>query len=858
MRPPLGKAPVTWKRVLLWLALVAALLLGADLGERLLLYGVHKTDEGSLLRFFRRPVKDTLLLGLHALPHAIVSPEPLPVFDFYFKPEDEELLRQRITRVQLIGTHDEVTKDEVQAQMTVDGQSYDVRVKLRGRQYYHVVPPRPSLRVELRHGRAYRGAEVFNLIDPFDKTGDQVFLWEAQQHDLISWDACMGLLAVNGETLGVVQYVEQPRVSTGDRARRPEGMFFRGTGELYSTGGDPERCGKVVERVARWLGDTSGTLPWEELEELFDVERLRWFTALTELSGDGHGFADFNMKGFCDPVTLKAEMMIWDTRFGPWSQLATSQFAANGTQLLRCDRFRLVHDRALYALATERLEPMLARADEFFARYGALLAQDPFYDFLRGGPDGGFMADRPAKLRATLEKNAADIRAALSGGDLAWHVDGAARTLELATTDRGPKVVAALLVQQGERVEPVLLAHPLEVPGRYRERQPVRVVPLPADVPAEAVRGLVAQSLCDARPVTPRESATALEGERVSWDDAPPLPPLPALPAGVLADAAAGEVRFGPGTLTLASSLSLPRGWRVSFAPGTELALAAGVYLEIRGDLTMPGTADAPITVGQASGEPWGAFGVLGERTRPLTVSCAYTTFSGGGGSNAGSVRCTGSVVFYFTDLTLDHVTVEKNTSEDALNPKFSRIALSDCLLRDGASDALDCDFCTGTATRTRVERFGNDGIDVSGSKIRFEGAVIRDVGDKGLSVGEASTPEYFDVTVISPHTGVAVKDKSDARFERLTIVRADTAVAQYVKKSSFGPSRALFQRLLVLDTPAMAVIDQGCEVRFEDGLRLGPEAGALRPFEGLTQRVEPGLAARSDDELVRLAEGLR
>jgi hypothetical protein len=382
----------------------------------------------------------------------------------------------------------------------------------------------------------------------------------------------------------------------------------------------------------------------------------------------------------------------------------------------------------------------------------------------------------------------------------------------------------------------------------------VRVVALPAGVPAGAVRGVLARNLCGGAEFAGVVSREPLAGPRTSWTSVEPLAPLDALPAGVTADEAAGSVRIGPGEVRLAAPLLLPRGWKVRFEPGTELVLEPDVNVEIRGDLAMPGRADAPILVRRAQADqPWGAFAVLGERAKPLEVDLAHTTFRGGGGSNAGSVRCTGSVCFYFTELVMDHVTVEQNTTEDALNPKFSTVNATDCLFRDGASDAVDFDFCTGLVRRTRVERFGNDGIDVSGSVMRLENVVIRDVGDKGLSVGEASRPEYHDVTVIGPHTGVAIKDKSVARFERLTIVRADIAVAQYVKKQSFGPSRASFHGLRVLDTPAMLVQDQGCEASFEDALRLGPATPEMRTFEGLRNEVVPGIGAMALEDLLAL-----
>jgi hypothetical protein len=100
----------------------------------------------------------------------------------------------------------------------------------------------------------------------------------------------------------------------------------------------------------------------------------------------------------------------------------------------------------------------------------------------------------------------------------------------------------------------------------------------------------------------------------------------------------------------------------------------------------------------------------------------------------------------------------------------------------------------------------------------------------------------------------VAVKDRSDARFEGLTIVRADTAVALYVKKESFGPSRAHFRGLRVLDTPALAVLDQGCEARFEDALRLGASAEEMHAFEGVQNEVVAGLNDLAVPELLSLA----
>jgi hypothetical protein len=854
-RPRVGVLPA-----LLWLAAIALALVAIDLAERFALYEIRPRDRAEVARMLRRPVKDTGLALLHGVAGELDTgrlPEGIPVFDFHLKARDAERLRAHMTRVRVIGTHDELSRSAIPAHMRVDGKSYDVRLKLRGRQHYHVVPPRPSLRVSLRRGRSYRETRDFNLVEPFDKTADQVFLWEGREHGLIDWDSTIGVLAIEGRPLAVVQYVEQVRRETGDHAVRPEGTFFRGTGELYAEGTDPRRCGELIQRVSAWLADPKTSVPFEPMEQTLDLERFRWFTALTELSGDGHGFANFNMKAYCDPVSPRIEFLIWDTRFGRWEELPTSQFAEQGTQFLRDDRYRTLHDAALHTLASERVEPMLERMRAFDALHGATLARDPFYWFPRGGPDGGFMRERPAKLERMLRANAKAILAALEGEELAFALDPARRELLLATRDRGAKRLEAIAVRMpgGEREQ--WLRDPVVVYGRYRDRQPVVAVALPEGVAPEAIAGLVARNVHTGRPVRAVRADAAPAGERVLPPE-PVEPEVPPLPAGFVADRAARTIRVGPGLARFDGVLALPRGYALEVAAGTTLLAGPGAVLEVHGDLALRGTPAAPIAVRGAGPEPWGAFAVVGERGDPARVEGAFTTVFGGAGSTAGSTNHTGTVAIYFADVRLDHFSVQDNAGEDALNVKYATVHMTDNHFRGGASDAVDYDFVSGVDLRTVVEDFGNDGIDASGSQLRIEGARIRDARDKGVSIGEAARPVLVDVQVSGAKIGCAVKDEADARVERLTVARSATAVALYTKKPSFAPARALFRELVAADVGAFAILDHATEVRFEGAVRIGDASPAMREFAGVANAVRPGLAALPLEELFAVADRTR
>lgn len=98
------RRPVSLGRAALWLAAVAAVLVAADLAQRLLLYDVVARDSGRLTGTLRRPVKDTALAILQRLPSSADDADALPIFDFYMKPDDERELRSQLTRLQIEGT----------------------------------------------------------------------------------------------------------------------------------------------------------------------------------------------------------------------------------------------------------------------------------------------------------------------------------------------------------------------------------------------------------------------------------------------------------------------------------------------------------------------------------------------------------------------------------------------------------------------------------------------------------------------------------------------------------------------------------------------------------------------------------
>jgi hypothetical protein len=124
------------------------------------------------------------------------------------------------------------------------------------------------------------------------------------------------------------------------------------------------------------------------------------------------------------------------------------------------------------------------------------------------------------------------------------------------------------------------------------------------------------------------------------------------------------------------------------------------------------------------------------------------------------------------------------------LNTIRSSLELERVEFRDAASDALDTDFCTGSMRGGRVVNANGDGLDVSGSTLTIDGTRFENVGDKAISVGEASRVRATRIDVDTCGTGVASKDGSVTEVAGGRVANARiAALMTYIKKSEYGPA---------------------------------------------------------------------
>jgi hypothetical protein len=149
----------------------------------------------------------------------------------------------------------------------------------------------------------------------------------------------------------------------------------------------------------------------------------------------------------------------------------------------------------------------------------------------------------------------------------------------------------------------------------------------------------------------------------------------------------------------------------------------------------------------------------------------------------------TGALTIYESPTLINGLTINGARCEDALNIIRSHFTIGNLNISDCASDAFDADFCTGTLDGAVFRNAGNDCIDFSGSEVSIKNIEIYNCGDKGISGGERSVLELFNIYVEGAVTGIASKDQSMIRAERVGIKNAEYNLMAFRKKSEYGPA---------------------------------------------------------------------
>ena len=146
-----------------------------------------------------------------------------------------------------------------------------------------------------------------------------------------------------------------------------------------------------------------------------------------------------------------------------------------------------------------------------------------------------------------------------------------------------------------------------------------------------------------------------------------------------------------------------------------------------------------------------------------------------------------GGVNFINSKISLDNIYLTDSNNEDGINIINSNTKLSNINFKNIKADALDIDFGKLNFSNIYCINVNNDCLDISGAKVEGQKLFVKNVLDKGISVGENSTVFINDLQIIKSNIALTVKDGSKAFFKDVHLEKNNFDVALFNKKNEFS-----------------------------------------------------------------------
>lgn len=246
--------------------------------------------------------------------------------------------------------------------------------------------------------------------------------------------------------------------------------------------------------------------------------------------------------------------------------------------------------------------------------------------------------------------------------------------------------------------------------------------------------------------------------------------------------------RVKPGTWSVTQMVEMPTGTTLIIPAGVTLKFAPNTGIISYGAIHIQGTKQQPVLLKGLSAQPWLGVLVMSDGV-PSTWTYAQVDHTQGWLKY--NQRSDAGVTFYESPLICNHCQFSRAQAEDALNVVRAKVALNQVEVRSCSGDGIDLDYVTGTVSHALFHDLGSDGLDVSGSQLLVNHIKATSIGDKALSVGEASQLEATDLAVDGARTGVAAKDMSVVKLNRAELSKIRmVGLAAYQKKPTYGPAR--------------------------------------------------------------------
>jgi len=735
------------------------------------------------------------------------------------------------------GVIDKSLKKYVRGTLSYKGKETPVKLRLKGDWIDHLKGDKWSFRIKVTGKNTFLGLKSFSIQSPHTRS----FLHEWFMHQVYLREAVLTTryefvpIIINGKPMGVYALEEHFDKQLVEAKNRREGPILKFNEEgLWETRiGDPDgyhslpyfasaevipfkknRTMKSLVLKQHFKTAQSLLLRYKSfdknIEEIFDLDKMAKFYALTDLANTDHALIWHNLRFYYNPVSGKLEPIAYDCYPEKVEMSANQPIYGYSKDNVLFPDFSYIHYnlfnnssfKSMYSFylkqysETKYLDDVFLQLDSSLNSIGALLAIEyPGSNFNKD-----FYYNNIKRIQKTLpEFISSNIKYELQYygfEDLTdtekyyYHTglkaysspyqDSSSILIQLENFHSTPvKVIGYGLKQNQDSI--IIINSPLNI-GALNKNKTLHTLSLPQS--AKTVFFMVENRLDTLRLSISKwaanktliDSIESLNTESLNeWEF-------------VNINTVSKEVIVKKGKHVISNDLVVPRGWLFIVEPGSELDLVNNAAIISYSPIRAEGTASNQIFIHSSDSTGQGLT-VIGNYDNSLLQ---HVTFKNLNTLHKCGWYLTGAVTFYQSNVIIETCTFEHSLCEDAVNLVQSNFTFSNSSIQNTYSDGLDSDFSSGTILNSTFVNTGNDCIDLSGSTIDITGCSITNSGDKGISGGESSLVKVNNTDINSAKIAVASKDLSSVFINNIEITNVDYKYVAFQKKPEYGPAKVI------------------------------------------------------------------
>ena len=667
-----------------------------------------------------------------------------------------------------------VKAEEFPADLTYNGKTHRVKISLTGMTTDHLVnPDKWSFQVKVRGDDTINGMKRFGLLLPKSRG----FMSDWLGYELLTDRGLMGLrvdfvdVNINGKPYGIFYMEERFDKHLLENNKLRESIIFKLDGELsaYKESKlmlDPTTRDQLLLLKRMWQDVMAGNLP---PEQFFDQDKMAKLFVITDLMNNKHPLYPGNLRFYFNPVTGLVEPIARE--FGSlhkYDRSTLSMFLEKPKEenyrhnKLRADKtLQIIYNNMAFKKNYVKEAEIISQPeflDSLFigrsAKINTLLTKVyrtwPFYDV-----PSEKLYENQEYIRNTLFPAVDEI--------VTYYTEKENDFIKVHIRNQQYLPVEVSFLSWRDSIflypeNPVIIdSKEEEVTDKVEQfsfKIPSDVIWTDSFIPELKIHyGLFGSSKNKKSSVVfpwPFEDKAQHIGN--------PVTKVPNYKSFDFIKENSNIISIPAGNWKIDRDLVIPEGKRFQFDAGAKIDLTNSARIISYSALHSNGEEDKPVLVTSSDTTSRGILVIRGAERSQLE----YTNFNYLNHPKENGWQLPGAVTFYESPVDISNCSFADNKlGDDFFNVVRTDFTMDNVLFKNINADAFDCDFCNGTITNSVFLNIGNDGIDISGTKIKIHQITMDKVGDKGLSAGEDSEMEVSLTTISNAEIGVTSKDQS-------------------------------------------------------------------------------------------------